>query len=150
MDLQFSTEVRAALAADAISSKGADLIEELYRTSVARQWHRIRALEISPVAKLPVKILTFSQVSLCRVLSLTESFIRETNATALLAPFLTARAALETSCLMYDVISKARELVETDETAGLADLDDRTNKALLGGKATSFRFDIMPESLNVL
>ena len=147
--LCFSAKIRAGIT-DTTAVEGMDKIESLYARGSRLTVARISVAEVSPVAKLPVKIAVLSHVALRRTLELAASFVREVNAVALLAPFLLSRAALETACLAFHIWKEAEECTKADDTSALSLLHEQADKALLGAKSTKYRFELLPQSINVL
>jgi len=105
---------------------------------------------ISPVAKIPLKVLVLLQAGLRRVLELTEAFIVETNSGLFTPPFVTARAAFETSCLLYSVVTDAEQVVLGHGFLALEEFDKKMMRALLGGKSREWTHPEEFEALNVL
>ncbi len=99
MPVTFSPDARAGVEKQTYF----DEVEEGYRRVARLRVAQVDPQTFSPVAGIPVKVLVLLQADLRRVLELTEAFVTEINAGLLTPPFVTARAALETSCLLYSL-----------------------------------------------
>jgi len=144
--IKFCAEVREAIP----GLSAFDAIEKLYEEGLSPKQPAILAVDVSPVAKIPLKTRVLFQVALRRILELTESFVREVDARAFVAPYVIGRAALETACAAYDVWQQAKIILEKRDKKGLGEFDERTMKGLLGAKSEEWKQALQPESINVL
>lgn len=105
---------------------------------------------ISPFAVVPRKVLVLLQAGLRRVLELTEAHVAEVNAGLFTPPFVTARAVIETSCLLYRMAQEAERITKDHDRAALEQFDDRIMKAMFGGKSPEWTHANEIQALNVL
>lgn len=107
---------------------------------------------LSPVSKVPAQMMILTQVGLRRTIELTETAIREINRRNLVASALVARSTLETSCLLWDVMYKVDELVQSNDVAAMKDFHELMSRSLFGGKAKEKNIRIIEdvESRNVI
>jgi hypothetical protein len=102
--------------------------------------HRLKVpacdgIGLSPVSKVPAQMMIFTQVALRRAVELAEAAIREINRRNLVTSALLARATLETSCLLWDVMFKVEAVANSGDTKRLAEFHELMSKSLFGGKA---------------
>lgn len=132
--MRFSGAVRAAYPNKQIL----DEIEARYQRALTLKIPVVRASEISPVAKTPLKIQVLLQVGLRRALELTESFIRAVNDQLFAPTYVTARALLECVVLLYEIWSRVERVVTDWDRTGLKELDEKSMAALLGSKSDAW------------
>jgi hypothetical protein len=146
MSVKFSPNARTGVE----KQKYFDEVEEWYKEAAALRVAQIDPQTFSPVAKVPVKVLVLLQSGLRRVLELTGAFVNEVNAGLFTPPFVTARAALETSCLLYSVTEDVERIVHAHDLPALEEFDKKMMRALLGGKSRVWTHADEYEALNVL
>ncbi len=94
-----------------------------------------RAAAISPVAKIPFKIIDILQAGLRRNLELAASFIGSFNAQLFVPLFVDARAVVETASLLWDLSMRVRRVLAQGGKGALSELDTHLMKVLLGAKS---------------
>jgi hypothetical protein len=145
MPIQFTAEARAKFDDQAYF----DELEECAERLTALRMGQVDPDE-SPVAKIPMKVAALLQVGIRRILELTESFVSDVNAGRYTPPFISARATVETACLMYSAIQRVREANTTRDLSALEEFDERIMKMLVGGKSREWAHPDEYEAVNVL
>ncbi len=125
-------------------------IEAALRRLLARKVEAVDGFAVSPVSRLPVKIVVLHQVGVRRVIELTDASIREINRQDVSAMCVLVRAAFETACLLYDVARHLESVVTKGDTAGVDDLDTHLVDVLLGHKSKDWALSEEIVSRNVL
>lgn len=118
-------------------------------------FHRLKlpacdGIALSPVSKLPAQLTTLTQVSVRRMIELTEAAIREINRRNLVTTALLSRAALETSCLLWDVTRQGEDVARGNDLDRLEEFKTLIEKSLAGGKAPHFRLSEEIEARSVI
>lgn len=145
MPVAFTQELRAKFA----DQKYLDEVERLYKRVTTLRMGQVDP-DQSPIAKMPAKVIVVLQVGLRRILELTESFIADVNAGLFTPPFVTARAVVETACLLRRVVQRVREITGAHDLAALKDLDPWLMRVLMGGKSSEWTHADEYEAINVL
>jgi hypothetical protein len=105
---------------------------------------------LSPVSTTPATVCLLLQSGLRRTIELTEGAIREINRRNLVTSALLARGALETSCLLWDVMMQVTNVADEGDPKALKGLIDLLNKSLFGGRAKDVMIDEAIQARNVL
>jgi hypothetical protein len=105
---------------------------------------------LSPVSKMPAKVLVLLQVGLRRTIEFTEAAIREINQRNLATSALLSRGTIETSCLLWEVMRHVESVADKGDPSGITDLDEILSKTLLGGKAKDWMLSEEIVARNVL
>lgn len=130
--------------------KDIDKIETLLQTLRERKERSTDVRDLSPVAKLPFKVYDLLQIGLRRNLELAEAAVRELNRQNVSTSFVLARAALETTCLLYDAMRRVMAATEKDDTKELDELDKFLMDVLFGAKSQAWGFSEELVARNIL
>lgn len=121
--------------------------EKLFADIQKHSRSELKAADVSAVAKVPHKTQVYLQVGLRRAIELTESTIRELNASVLISPFVTTRALFETACVMYHTWNRVKLVLNPDSPAGLKDLDDNIMQLLMGARAEGWGGEVQAKNI---
>lgn len=109
-------------------------VEQLLERAEAAKVAVSRAADVSLIAKIPYKVRDIFQTALRRNLELTASFLVSFNRELFVPLFVTARAVLETGCLVQDVWGRVARVLKARDKAALVEFDEYLMKVLLGAK----------------
>ena len=105
---------------------------------------------LSPASKLPAKVFILMQVGLRRTIELAEAAMREMAKEDVSSTCVLVRAALETACLLWEVMRQVETAVKKGDIAGVEELNRSISSALLGGKSKKWALSDEIMARNVL
>jgi len=113
-------------------------LEVLYEQVRQQEQVTLRRDDLSPVPlkyALPLHTRALFQAGLRRTFQLVDATIDEMNAKRFIPPFLTSRAALETTCVLYDTLLRVTKLIEQPTHEGIEDLSAHLERIKWGAKS---------------
>lgn len=113
-------------------------VEQLLERAQAAKVPVYRDADVSPVAKVPYKTRAFFQVALRRNMELTACFVHSFNNELFVPLFVTARAVVETGCLVWDLWARVERILKTRDKAALEEFDKHVKNVLLGAKSKAW------------
>ena len=105
---------------------------------------------LSPVSPLPAKVFILMQVGLRRTIELTEASMREIIRQNVSSTCVLVRAALETACLLWEVMRQVESAVNKGDKTDVKELDRLISSTLLGGKSKKWALSEKMVARNVL